>query len=146
MTSANRKRIFSRIGDGLVSGVGVLIVGALGGFVWYEYTDTLELLGTTIDELNITKDELNITKEAFNQQTEINAKLGDRLEQVQAVASSLVELAKQDGPDRGLEQSDFENSEELLSETSLLPAGVEDDLNSLIGEQAELLTQLPTSN
>ena len=81
-------------------GLGVLVVGAFRGFVWYEYKDAVELLETTVDELRI-------AKKAFSQQTEINVKLGARLKQVQAVASSLVELAEQDRPDQGQNQDDF---------------------------------------
>ena len=120
-------------------GLGVLVAGALGDFVWYEYKDTVELLETIVDELRI-------AKKAFSQQTEMNVNLGARLKQVQAVASSLVELPEQDRPDQGQNQDDLENLEELLSETSLRPAGGEEDLNSLIVKQAVLLAELPMSN
>ena len=129
-----------------MSGVGVLIVGALGAFVWYEYKDTVGLLIQTEIKLDNAVEQLNTTKKAFSQQTEINEKLGARLKQVHAVASSLVKLAEQDRPDQGQNQDDLENLEELLSETSLRPAGGEEDLNSLIDKQAELLAELPMSN
>ena len=138
MTPECRKSIFSRIGDGLVSGVGVLIVGALGGFVWFEYQDTK-------DDLLVTGEVLKTANEVFYKLNQTDEKLGDRLDQVQAVVTSLVELAKQDRTDQKQWQNDVETLEVLLGETSS-PLGVQGDLDSLIGEQAELLAKLPMSN
>ncbi len=69
----NRKSIFCRIGDSLVTGVGVLIVGALGAFVWYEYKDTVGKLDRAVEELKT-------ARETLEQQNKINGKFVGRLD------------------------------------------------------------------
>ena len=40
------RNVLHRIGDGAVSGIGILIVGSLAGFLWTTYSDARQDLGS----------------------------------------------------------------------------------------------------
>ena len=123
MTPENRKSIFYRIGDGLVTGVGVVIVVALGGFVWAEYKDT--------------KSELKRATELLKQQIPVNDRLEDKAKALRIALKELADLQK--GQGGGV---DLDGWKARLDEGSVPSVG-EASLESLIDTQRKILAEQP---
>ena len=126
MLAEGVKSFFNRVGDGLVTGLGVLIVGALGAFVWDAYRDAMG--------------ELKIATQALNDQVEINRGLVDQLKRVNVLETAVVALANQLGDRRNAGDRESWNLE--FSDGFNWEAGEKTQrLDELIGRQVDLLSE-----
>lgn len=138
------KNMLQRIGDGAVSGIGLLIVASLGGFLWTAYQDALGRVGSATDVL---REQLDVNKGLKAQVDVLTARVESLWELVEANQNAMEIVATQldsPNPDFNLDSWRSELPPATMDEARLLgnlTADPYETLDVLLETQASLLQQ-----